>query len=103
MALNKTISEIRALPYPEYRSWELFYLIEPFGFVNDEYRAAAQLAMMYNANRGKGKAKDVKDFMRDMQKAVLEEIKEQPDISDLPLEQQKEILIRQIKKDFGIR
>lgn len=100
LALSKSVGEIRALPYPEYRSWELFYLVEPFGFENDEYRAASLLAMLYNINRSKkGKAKEIKDFMRDMAKIVLEQIKEQPD----PREMSREELIRHVKKDFGIR
>jgi hypothetical protein len=99
LALGRTIGEIRALPYPEYRSWELFYLVEPFGFENDEYRSAALLSMLHNINRTKGKAKDVKDFMRDLQAEALKQLKEPPDISELSREE----LIRYIKKDFGIK
>ena len=99
LALGKSIGEVRALPYPEYRSWELFHLVEPFGFENDEYRSAAILSMLYNINRTKGKAKDPKDFMRDMVKEVLKQLTEIPDATELTRDE----LIKQIKKDFGIR
>jgi hypothetical protein len=97
LALSKSLGEIRALPYPEYRSWELFYLVEPFGFENDEYRLASILSMLFNVNRSKGKARNPKDFMRDMQREVLKHIKAQPDVSTLSRDE----LIALIKKDFG--
>ncbi|MCZ2155743.1 MAG: hypothetical protein LC114_17900 [Bryobacterales bacterium] len=100
LALGKSLAEVRALPYPEYRSWQLFYLAEPWGWQNDEYHFAALLAMLYNANRGKkGKARDVKDFMRNMQEAVLKELQDAPDISEMTREQ----IIAMVKRDFGIR
>jgi hypothetical protein len=99
LALSRTRAEIRAMPYPEYRSWELFYLLEPWGWHNDEYHAAVHMAMLYNINRGKGKAKEVKDFMRDMEKQVLEQIQEMPDVTEMDRDE----LIRIIKKDFGIK
>jgi len=98
LALSKSIAEIRALPYPEYRSWELFYLLEPFGFENNEYLIAAILAMIYNVNRAKGKAKQPKDFMRNMLASLVKQIQQPSDITAIP----REKLIRQIKKDFGI-
>ena len=93
------MGEIRAMPYPEYRSWELFYLIEPFGFANDEYRMATNLSILYNINKGKGKAKEPKEFMRDMPAMLLSELKEKPSVETMSREE----LIRQIKKDFGIQ
>lgn len=99
LALNKTIAEVRALPYPEYHAWELYYLIEPFGWRENEYSTAALLAMLYNVNRGKGKAKDVGEFMRDIPSAILNELKDKPDISELSREE----IIKLIKKDFGIK
>lgn len=86
------------MPYAEFRSWKMFAMLEPFGFDADEYHTAALLAMLYNVNRGKGKPKDVKDFMRNMTRAVLSELDQQPAFEDLQREEQ----IRKIKKDFGI-
>ena len=99
MALSKSIGEVRALPYPEYHAWELFYLLEPFGFENDEYHYASLLSMLYNVNRGKGKAKDAKEFMRDMHKAVLGQLVDTQD----PAELSRDELIKQIKKDMRIK
>lgn len=99
MALGKTIAEIRALPYPEFRAWQLFYLIEPFGFADNEYRTASLLAMLYNANRGKGKAKGAKEFMRDMEKSVMDEIQAQ---SAEPRKLTREEIEIQAKRFFGI-
>ena len=87
------------MPYPEFRSWQIFSLLEPFGFHDTEYRTAAQLAMLYNVNRSKGKAKDVKDFMREPDKAILEELRKQNfNIDDYTREE----IIAMIKRDLGI-
>ena len=99
LALHKTIGEVRAIPYAEFKSWQFFSMIEPFGFHDDEYRTAAILAMLYNINKGKGRAKDVSDFMRDLKKAVLNELKEKPSIDDMSRDE----IVNLIKKDFGIR
>lgn len=104
LALGKSIGEVRALPYPEFRAWQVFYALEPWGWHNDEFHAANLLAMLYNINRGKGKAKDAKDFIRNMETALMDALKEQRDpLAGLSLEEQREYQIRQIKKDFGIK
>lgn len=103
MALGKSVAEVRALSYVEYRSWELFYILEPFGFLDREYRTAAPLAMLYNIHKGKNKKdKDPSDFMRDMPKEVLKQLKPAPDISEMSMEEKREYMKQQIKKDFGI-
>ena len=98
MALHRTIEEIRSLPYPEYRSWELFYLLEPWGWQNEEYHAAALMTLLYNVNAGKGKGKKVEDFMRDLGKTLLEELEPAPNISEMP----REKVLALIKRDFGL-
>lgn len=103
LALGRSIGEVRALPYPEYRSWQLFYTLEPWGWHNEEYYAATLFALLYNINRGKGKAKEPKEFMRDLPKALLQELNEGDPLEGMTLEEQREYLIRQIKKDFGIK
>lgn len=104
LALRKSVGEVRALPYPEFRSWQIYYLLEPWGWENLEYLAGSVLAMLYNVNRGKkGKAKEPKHFMRDMEAALLKQLKEMPDIDNMPNEEKREHLIRQIKQDFGIK
>lgn len=91
------------MPYAEYRAWQIYYLIEPFGFHNDEYRTAIMLTMQYNANRGKGKAKQVKDFYRDMPAEIMKQFAtEPPELDGMTFDQRREYIKAQIKKDFGI-
>lgn len=104
--LSKTLGEVRALPYPEFRSWQLFHMIEPWGWGNDEYRTAVLASLIYNVNRGKAKAKEVKDFMRDIPKEIFDELtnlQKTEEFQELPLEKRREIVLRQVKKDFGIK
>lgn len=53
--------------------------------------------MLYAINRGKGKAKDVTDFMADRLKGILAEIAR--DI--IPEELTREQLLARIKRDLG--
>jgi len=67
LALGKSISEVRALPVEEFESWQLFYMIEPWGWNDEEYRTGATLAMLNNVNASKKKyLKKEADYMRDM-------------------------------------
>ena len=54
--------------------------------------------MLYNINRGKNKSKNVDEFMRDIPAEILREL-------DKPVteEMTRDEIIRQIKKDFGIK
>jgi len=62
---------------PEYNSWRAFYLLEPWGWQDREYRTAAQMAMLFNVNKGKRvHAKKVKDFVRDMVAGITGAIKQ---------------------------
>lgn len=100
LALGKSLAEIRALPYREYRSWQIFELLEPWGWPDREYRTAVLLAMLYNTNISKKqKARNAKDFMRDMQDLIARELAEKPDIESLSKEQ----IIALVKRDLGIR
>lgn len=89
------------MPYPEFRNWQIFYALEPWGWHNEEYHAANLLAMLYNINRGKGKAKEPKSFIRDMIAALLKE--DRDPLEGMSFEKQREYLIQHIKKDFGIK
>jgi hypothetical protein len=101
LALHKDLEQVRAMPYRVWWQWRLYEMLEPFGWSDQEYRTAALLAMLYNANRGKGKARDVKDFTRDMLKAILKALDETtpPDLSQLSKEQ----IVALVKRDFGIK
>lgn len=76
LALGKTIHEIKAIPYPEFKSWQFYYLLEPFGFEDREYRTASILSKLHNTNVSK--KKDLKKpgyFIRDMPKEILKVIR----------------------------
>ena len=104
LALSLSLQEVRTLPYPEYRSWQLFYKLEPWGWHDEEYRTAVLLTMMHNVNATKkSEIHKVPDYMRDLAKAMLKEVKKQEIIVTGELsEREKEIIRAQAKKDFGI-
>jgi len=105
--LKKSIGEVRALPAPEYHKWELMYLLEPWGWEEQEYRFGKTLAEMWTiANKGKKQFKAI-DFMRDM-KSVYKLYED--DIDDMTPEELKqyrkdhrEELQAEAKKAFGIK
>ena len=88
---------------PEFQSWQLYYVLEPWGWQNDEYRTAVLLAQNYNMRKPKkSHARKPSDFMRDMFKAAIREMSEPPDMAGMTDEQRREFIKAQIKKDFGI-
>jgi hypothetical protein len=104
LALHKSLGEIRALPYAEFSAWQTFYMLEPWGWENNEYLFAMLAARIHNNNVSKqSDALDATSFMRDMDKLVLEELKEKPDLEELPIEKRREIILAAVKKDFGIK
>ena len=88
------------MPYPEYKSWRTFYLLEPWGWWNDEVNAARLLTMIHNVNAKK--PKPLKEFIRDMFALILEHLRPQPDLEDLSPEERKRRIYEAVKKDFGI-
>ena len=65
LALGKSLTEIRQMPIGEYTSWKYFYMLEPFGWHDREYRTGALLAMLVNVNRSKkDKVRSASDFSR---------------------------------------
>jgi len=100
LALHLTLGGVRALPAPEYRRWQLFYLIEPWGWQDAEYRTAAVLSRLYNVNSGKGKQREVKDDMRDMTGEILKRLEGSPIPDDMPFEQKRELILAAIKRDW---
>jgi hypothetical protein len=89
LALGRTIAEVRAMPYEEFVSWKTFFVIEPWGWHDREYRTASLLAMLLNINVKKEHQKSVKDFYRDMVEGIDHAVNEQ----------KKEVLLKeQFKK-----
>jgi hypothetical protein len=72
LKLGKSLHEIQMLPAKEVRLWKLFYMVEPWGFEEDEFRAARDLAFVHNMNAGKGKGKPIAKFARNMRKLSLQ-------------------------------
>lgn len=96
MALGKSIAEVRAFSYVEYRSWELFYALEPFGW-------GAHHALLYNIHRGeKDKAKNEDDLLNDRAKEIITKLYE-PDLSRMTDQEKRDFIKKQIKKDFRIK
>jgi len=112
LALGKTIGEIRALPAPEYRSWQIYNLVEPWGFEDREYRTAVTLTMLHNINAPKNKQKKPDVYMRNMTKLVSKELIAQKknaeekarleaELETMTPEQQREFYLHQMQNVFG--
>jgi len=68
--------------------WQIFYLIEPWGWEDQEYRTAALLTMMHNTHiQKRNQAKKLTSFIRDLPGAVVKYLerketeKERPDLT----------------------
>jgi hypothetical protein len=107
LALHKTRAEVRELFGTEYHDWELMYLLEPWGWEEQEYRFGKMLAEMWTiANKGKKQFKAI-DFMRDMTKVYK---LYEDDIDDMTPEELKqyrkdhrEELRAEAKRAFGVK
>lgn len=56
----------RSLTAKQFREWQMFYDLEPFGEVRDDYRTASIVAMIANVNRDPKKRKEpykLEDFL----------------------------------------
>ena len=108
LALGKSLKEVRALSYPEVLLWRQFYLLEPWGFEEEEFRAARLLTQMHNQAVDKvSKQRPISAFIRNMQDLVIRALrraqpsKSVPDL-DTPEGQAQatEIAVRNFKKMF---
>ena len=67
LALGKSKAEIRSLPCDEFDDWKLFYMVEPWGWHDREFRVAEILTMLWNTNINKrSQAKKLTTYIRDM-------------------------------------
>jgi len=109
--LGKDLSEIRSMPYPEWRSWFIYSLVEPFDWHEDEYRTATIVTAIHNSNEPKrAKKKDPIDFMRDLSKHILNrfaKIKAEDEMEDeyeqMSPEQKRKFAIQRAREVFGIK
>lgn len=55
---------LRRLTAKQFRGWEMYHELEPFGEVRADFRAASIVQMLYNVNRGpKQQALPMSDFL----------------------------------------
>jgi hypothetical protein len=99
--LRRSLGEVHALSYPEYRSWQLFYLLEPWGWENEEINTVRIIAMIHNAASQTAKAPS--EFLRDPLNEILNQLKEKSNLEDLPLEERRKKILQAVKQDFRIK
>lgn len=106
LALGKTVGEVRALPYPEFKNWRLMYILEPWGWMNEEVGVARILAMLFNTHVGdEAKAKSPEEYIRQMSASILQhlsESQEEEDFENLSIEERRAWYIQQFKRTFGV-
>lgn len=101
LALSKTVGEIHAMPYVEWKNWQTFYLLEPWGWLNEEVNTARIVTMQHNSHAKK--SKEPKDFIRDMAKELLKALEDTIPIKAETEEERHEKLIARVKKDLNIK
>lgn len=106
LALGRSRGEVRALPAPEYRDWQLMYLLEPWGWHNLEYLASAIMAMILNVNVKESDRKKSGYFMREMKNIIIKASLEQDSTAEdeykaMSRAEKRAFAIKQIKGMFG--
>jgi hypothetical protein len=110
LALGKSRSEIRELPAPEYHDWQLFYMIEPWGWVNTEQQVSRILAMLLNLKVKKNDRKQPSYFIRNVANDIINQIEAQrmkqielKRLDSMTREEKRAYLIPIIKRDMGVK
>jgi hypothetical protein len=111
LALGKSENEIRALPYPEYRRWQLHYMLEPWGWQNLEYLVSAIMAMMLNVTideKHKKYRKSPGYFMRNMEKLITDQLNSEAErraeiekLAAMSREEKREYYLAHMRQTFG--
>ena len=109
LALGKSIEEIHTMPYPSYRTFELMYMIEPWGWINTEQQVSRILSMLLNLSVKKKYHKQPSHFMRNILGEILKKFeahrarnKERKMIEAMTIEERRAYLIPIIKRDMGV-
>jgi len=93
------------MPYDEFVSWKSYYLVEPWGWHDREYRTSAMLAQTWNVHVHKRHhAKSFADYIRDMPKLIFDassEVEAQQNMRHTLLEADIEERRRMIAQAFG--
>ena len=62
--MKKSVGWVEQLPYKEYREWQAYFKINPFGEYRDDLNSAIVASTIANVNRGKHSPPyKPKDFM----------------------------------------
>jgi hypothetical protein len=95
------------MSYDEFTSWQAFYLLEPWGWEDREYRTASLLAQMVNVNVAKRKdQKETADYVRDMPKLISQAVlqqKKEVDLREKYLQADPKEKARMIAASFGVK
>ena len=88
------------MPAKDYHTFELMYLLEPFGWQNNEYLFGKLMSVI--ATGKSKKAFKVKDFMRDLAGELREEARMDNTLATMNAEETRRFKIERIKQIFGI-
>jgi len=102
LALGKTQEEIRKMPAPDYRDFELLYLLEPWGWQNKEFLFGKLMSVVAAFSGRAKKGVSAKDFMREDIGGIKGELSVEAMLADKTPEEIKEIKKSRIKQIFGI-
>ena len=76
------MDEILSWPWPKLRRWMAYAQLEPFGPVQDDFRAGHLTALTFNANRKKNaKALGPEDFFPSLKAPVESDQRDRRDMS----------------------
>jgi hypothetical protein len=110
LALGKSIEEIRSMPYPSYRTFELMYMIEPWGWHNTEYLVSEILAMLLNLKVKKKDQKQPSHFIRDIIGSIFKQFekrkmqrKQQDMLDAMTPEERHDYWLPIVKRDMGVK
>ena len=101
------------MPYPSYRTFQLMYMIEPWGWENLEYLFSMLASMILNVNvdeKHKRERKNPGFFMRDMPKLIIGQLNAEKDrlvemkkLSEMTRDEKRAYYLTRMKQTFGGR
>lgn len=105
LALGKSIGEIHKLSYPEYKSWQLFYSVEPWGWHINELRLGRLLALIFNIFRPKNVSPvRGEDFVSDIKEIISDREAKEEEIEayeKMPRKEKRAYVVERLKRMFG--
>lgn len=92
------------MPYPDYRDFQLFYMLEPWGWENEEYLSSAIQARIYNATIRPKDRKGQDFFMRDRVKGIIDhlaQLSKENHLDRMKPEERKAFVLKSVHEFFG--